>query len=70
MIGAKYAGVCRQHHVDGHGRILPHMERMIREQMQLRERNLNDYFLLRLRLFGWRGLFALFFLRCFRFYRG
>ena len=38
---------------------------MIRERMQLRERNLNDYFLPRLRLFGWCGLFARFFLRCF-----
>ena len=48
-----------------HGRILPHLKGMIREWMQLGERNLNDYFLLRLRLFGWRGLFARFFLRCF-----
>jgi len=30
---------------------------MIRERMQLGERNLNNYFLLRFRLFGWRGLF-------------
>ena len=29
---------------------------MIRERMQLGERNLNDYFLLRFRLFGWHGL--------------
>ncbi|MFQ9053080.1 MAG: hypothetical protein ACLR5H_07815 [Oscillospiraceae bacterium] len=38
---------------------------MIRERMQLRERNLNNYFLLRFRLFGWRGLFARFLLRGF-----
>ena len=48
-----------------HGRILPHLKGMIREWMQLGERNLNDYFLLRFRLFGWHGLFARFFLRCF-----
>ena len=48
-----------------HGRILSHLKGMIRERMQLGERNLNDYFLLRFRLFGWRGLFARFFLRCF-----
>ena len=48
-----------------HGRILPHLKGVIRERMQLRERNLNNYFLLRFRLFGWRGLFARFFLRCF-----
>ncbi len=34
-----------------HGRILPHLKGVIRERMQLRERNLNNYFLLRLRLF-------------------
>ena len=45
-----------------HGRILPHLKGMIRERMQLRERNLNNYFLLRFRLFGWRGLFARFLL--------
>ena len=38
---------------------------MIRERMQLRERNLNNYFLLRFRLFGWRGLFARFLLHGF-----
>ena len=48
-----------------HGRILPHLKGMIGERMQLRERNLNNYFLLRFRLFGWHGLFARFFLRCF-----
>jgi hypothetical protein len=35
---------------------------MIRERMQLGEWNLNDHFLLRFRLFGWRGLFARFLL--------
>ena len=39
-------------------RILPHLKGMIRKRMQLRVRNLNDYFLLRFRLLGWRGLFA------------
>ena len=48
-----------------HGRILPHLKGMIRERMQLRERNLNNYFLLRFRLFGWRGLFARFLLHGF-----
>ena len=48
-----------------HGRILSHLKGVIRERMQLRERNLNNYFLLRFRLFGWHGLFARFFLRCF-----
>ena len=48
-----------------HGRILPHLKGMIREWMQLRERNLNNYFLLRFRLFGWRGLFARFLLHGF-----
>ena len=48
-----------------HGRILPHLKGMIRERMQLRERNLNDYFLLRFRLLGCHGLFARFFLRYF-----
>ena len=48
-----------------HGRILPHLKGMIRERMQLRQRNLNDYFQLRSRLLGWRGLFTQLFLRCF-----
>lgn len=48
-----------------HGRILPHLKGVIRERMQLRERNLNNYFLLRFRLFGWRGLFARFLLHGF-----
>ena len=48
-----------------HGRILPHLKGMIREWMQFGERNLNDYFLLRFRLFGWRGLFARFLLHGF-----
>ena len=39
-----------------HGRILPHLKGMIRERMQLREWDLDDYILLRFRLFGWRGL--------------
>ena len=41
------------------------MKGVIRERMQLGERNLNDYFLLRFRLFGWRGLFARFLLHGF-----
>ncbi len=45
--------------------ILSHLKGVIRERMQLRERNLNDYFLLRFRLFGWRGLFARFLLHGF-----
>ena len=48
-----------------HGRILSHLKGVIRERMQLRERNLNNYFLLRFRLFGWRGLFARFLLHGF-----
>ena len=48
-----------------HGRILPHLKGMIREWMQLGERNLNDHFLLRFRLFGWHGLFARFLLHGF-----
>ena len=48
-----------------HGRILSHLKGVIRERMQLRERNLNNYFLLRFRLFGWRGLFARFLLHVF-----
>ena len=47
------------------GRILPHLKGVIRERMQLRERNLNNYFLLRFRLFGWHGLFVRFLLHCF-----
>ena len=39
-----------------HGRILPHLKGMIRERMQLREWDLDDYILLRFWLFGWRGL--------------
>ena len=48
-----------------HGRILPHLKGVIRERMQFGEWDLDDYFLLRFRLFGWHGLFARFFLRCF-----
>ena len=48
-----------------HGRILPHLKGVIRERMQLRERNLNNYFLLRFRLLMARAfcpvLSALFF---------
>ena len=39
-----------------HGRILPHLKGMLRERMQLREWDLDDYILLRFWLFGWRGL--------------
>ena len=38
-----------------HGRILSHLKGVIRERMQLRERNLNNYFLLRFRLLDGAG---------------
>ena len=42
--------------VIGYARILPRLKGMIRERMQLREWDLDDYILLRFWLFGWRGL--------------